>query len=102
MLYLLDHAEWVLLDGATHAYSMISVPLYDTLGPDAVEYITNHAELAVVGCSAAVLPTLLACLPRCPSVRLLVVWGTGAARLPDVPAGSGARLVTLDQVCVVA
>jgi long-subunit acyl-CoA synthetase (AMP-forming) len=51
---------------------MTSVPLYDTLGPDAVEYICNHAELAAVGCSAAVLPTLLSCLARCLTVKLLV------------------------------
>ena len=29
--------EWALLDAAAHAYSMTTVPLYDTLGPDAVE-----------------------------------------------------------------
>jgi hypothetical protein len=29
--------EWVLLDAAAHAYSMVVVPLYDTLGPDAAE-----------------------------------------------------------------
>ena len=34
--------------------------------------MAGHAELAAVGCSAAVLPTLMGCLPRCPSVRLLV------------------------------
>ncbi len=38
-----------------HAYSMVSVPLYDTLGPDAVEYISNHAELAAIACSAQVI-----------------------------------------------
>jgi long-subunit acyl-CoA synthetase (AMP-forming) len=47
-------AEWVLVDSALHAYSMVSVPLYDTLGPEAVEYITNHAELSCVACSAQV------------------------------------------------
>lgn len=26
--------EWCLMDAANHAYGMISVPLYDTLGPD--------------------------------------------------------------------
>ncbi len=90
------------MDSAIHAYSMVSVPLYDTLGPEAVEYICNHAELAAVGCSAAVLPTLLQCLGRCPSVKLLVVWGLGAARLPEAPAGSECRLVTLDQVELIA
>lgn len=65
-------AEWLLFDSALHAYSMVSVPLYDTLGPDAVEFISNHAELAAVGVSAAVLPTLLNVLPRCPGIRVLV------------------------------
>jgi len=65
-------AEWVLVDSALHAYSMISVPLYDTLGPDAVDYICNHAELTAVACSAAVAPVLLQALPNCPKLRLLV------------------------------
>lgn len=69
--------EWVLVDSALHAYSMVSVPLYDTLGPDAVEYICNHAELAAVACSAAVLPVLLQCVARCPSVKCLVGAGRG-------------------------
>jgi long-chain acyl-CoA synthetase len=34
------------------------------LGPDAVEFISFHAELAAVGCSAAVLPMLLSCLHK--------------------------------------
>jgi long-chain acyl-CoA synthetase len=76
-LYSVNCKEWVLLDAAAHAYSMTSVPLYDTLGPDAVEFICNHAELAAVGCSAAVLPTLMSCLHKCPSVKLLVSPGSG-------------------------
>ena len=64
--------EWVLVDAAAHAYSMTSVPLYDTLGPDAVEYICNHAELAMVACSTAVLPTMMQCIARCPTLKLLV------------------------------
>lgn len=71
-LYSVNCKEWALLDAAAHAYSMVSVPLYDTLGPDAVEFISNHAELSAVGCSAAVLPTLLSCLHKCPTVKLLV------------------------------
>lgn len=51
---------------------MVSVPLYDTLGPDAVRYICRHAELAAVACAAAVLPTLLQCLSDCPTVSLVV------------------------------
>ena len=51
---------------------MTSVPLYDTLGPDAVTYICNHAELSVVACSIDVLDTLLKALPDCPTVKFVV------------------------------
>eukprot|EP00198_Chlamydomonas_reinhardtii_P001500 XP_001690836.1 predicted protein [Chlamydomonas reinhardtii] len=95
-IYSVNCKEWLLYDYALHAYGMVSVPLYDTLGPDAVEFIANHAELAAVGVSAAVLPTMLTVLHRCPTVRLLVVWGASGP-LPDPPAGaSHCRLMTLE------
>lgn len=65
-------AGWMLVDAAIAAYSMISVPLYDTLGPDAVTYVCCHAELTVVACSIDVLDTLLKCLPDCPTVKIVV------------------------------
>lgn len=97
-LYSVNCKEWVLLDAAVHAHSMIAVPLYDTLGPDAVEYISNHAELSAVGCSMAVLPTMLQCLPKCPTVKYLLVWGSGGTRLPDPPADCDCRLLPLEAV----
>ena len=65
-------ADWMLVDCALHAYSMVSVPLYDTLGHEAVRYILTHAELQAIACSLAVLPTLLQCLPDCPNVKTVV------------------------------
>mmetsp|Transcript_4030 Transcript_4030/g.6617 ORF Transcript_4030/g.6617 Transcript_4030/m.6617 type:complete len:687 (-) Transcript_4030:388-2448(-) len=98
-LYSVNCKEWVLVDSALHAYSLTSVPLYDTLGPDVVEYVCNHAELSAVACSAAVAPIMVAVLPKCPTVRVLIVYGLGSTgRLPEVPAGSNCRIVSLEQV----
>ena len=36
------------------------------------KYITKHAELAAIACSAKVFPILAQCLPRCPGVKLVV------------------------------
>lgn len=69
----------MLVDSALHAYGMVSVPLYDTLGPDAVEYICNHAGLAAVACSAAVLPVMMQCLAACTTVKLLVRFAQAAS-----------------------
>lgn len=71
-LYSVNRPEWCLIDAACHAYSLVTVPLYDTLGPDSVEFICNHAELAAVCCSVECLPTLAKCLDKCPTVKLVV------------------------------
>lgn len=68
----LSPADWVLVEAACVSYSIVTVPLYDTLGPDAVRYISNHAELRAVACSIALLPTLLPNLQACPSISLVV------------------------------
>jgi hypothetical protein len=72
-------ADWVLVDGACYAYSMVTVPLYDTLGADAVQYICSHAELAAVAVSAPLLGTLLPCLGDVPTVKLVVRFTDGTA-----------------------
>ncbi|KAL7209415.1 hypothetical protein ACSBR1_031035 [Camellia fascicularis] len=38
------------MDHACSAYSYISVPLYDTLGPDVVKYIVNHVDIQAIFC----------------------------------------------------
>ena len=65
------------------SYSIVTVPLYDTLGPDAVRYISNHAELSAVACSVAMLPMLLQSLQGCPSIFLVVRFRVLGARLAD-------------------
>jgi hypothetical protein len=62
------HAEWVVMDAAAHAYSCVSVPLYDTLGPDTVR------------CE----PTLHCAVPRCTFVVLRCAW-LGRPALPPAP-----------------
>ena len=76
-------ADWVLVEAACVSYSIITVPLYDTLGPDAVRYISNHAELRAVACSIALLPTLLPNLQACPSISLVV--RPGLSNQPHMP-----------------
>jgi long-chain acyl-CoA synthetase len=89
----------MLVDAAVHAYGMTTVPLYDTLGPDTVKYIANHAELAAICCSPEALPAVLEVLPGAPSVKLVVVYaGRPHARLPAPPPGAAARLLTLDRL----
>eukprot|EP00192_Tetraselmis_astigmatica_P007297 CAMPEP_0117697424 /NCGR_PEP_ID=MMETSP0804-20121206/29225_1 /TAXON_ID=1074897 /ORGANISM="Tetraselmis astigmatica, Strain CCMP880" /LENGTH=695 /DNA_ID=CAMNT_0005511681 /DNA_START=84 /DNA_END=2172 /DNA_ORIENTATION=+ len=96
-LYSVNCSEWVVLDAACHAYSMVSVPLYDTLGPDAVRYICGHAELSAVACSFSVLPIMLQCLPECPTVKLLIVYGSNGRPMP-YPSTNTCRMVLYEHL----
>ena len=37
--------QWIIADQACLMYSMVTVALYDTLGPEAVVYVINLCEL---------------------------------------------------------
>uniref|UniRef100_A0A9I9CPF4 AMP-dependent synthetase/ligase domain-containing protein n=1 Tax=Cucumis melo TaxID=3656 RepID=A0A9I9CPF4_CUCME len=82
-LYFINRPEWLVVDHACSAYSYISVPLYDTLGPDAVKYIVNHA-----------LVQLLSFLSEIPTVRLIVVVGGQDDQIPSLPSSTGVQVLT--------
>ncbi|XP_035669719.1 long-chain-fatty-acid--CoA ligase 1-like isoform X2 [Branchiostoma floridae] len=45
-----NRVEWTVTEQACNMYSMVIVPLYDTLGPQAVTYIVNQAKLSTIVC----------------------------------------------------
>ncbi|CAI9769006.1 unnamed protein product [Fraxinus pennsylvanica] len=71
-LYFINRPEWLIVDHACSAYSFTSVPLYDTLGPEAVKFIVNHADVQAIFCVTSTLNTLLSFLSEIPSVRIIV------------------------------
>lgn len=71
-LWAQNRPEWHMVDLALASQSLFTVSLYETLGPDATEYIVNHAELACVVCSLPHVPVLLRLAPRLPSLKLIV------------------------------
>ncbi|CAI0460062.1 unnamed protein product [Linum tenue] len=91
--YFVNRPEWLIVDHACAAYSYISVPLYDTLGPDAVKFVVNHADVQAIFCNPATLNTLLTFVSEIPSVRLIVVVGGVDENLPSLPS-SGVKLIS--------
>ncbi|XP_025836034.1 long-chain-fatty-acid--CoA ligase 1 isoform X4 [Agrilus planipennis] len=49
-IYSQNCPEWILTEQAAYCYSMVLVPLYDTLGPDACAFIIKQAEINIVIC----------------------------------------------------
>ncbi|XP_022900131.1 long-chain-fatty-acid--CoA ligase 5 isoform X3 [Onthophagus taurus] len=49
-IYAQNCPEWILTEQALYCYSMVLVPLYDTLGPDACAFIIKQTSINVVVC----------------------------------------------------
>ncbi|XP_012734933.2 long-chain-fatty-acid--CoA ligase 5 [Fundulus heteroclitus] len=45
-----NRPEWIIGELACYTYSMVAVPLYDTLGPEALVFIINQADISTVLC----------------------------------------------------
>lgn len=97
-LYFINRPEWIIVDHACSAYSYISVPLYDTLGPDAVKYIVNHAVVQAIFCVPQTLNTLLSFLSDIPTVRLIVVVGGMDDQIPSLPSSTGVEVITYSKL----
>ncbi|XP_057960478.1 long chain acyl-CoA synthetase 7, peroxisomal isoform X2 [Malania oleifera] len=97
-IYFINRPEWLVVDHACSAYSFVSVPLYDTLGPDAVKYIVNHAGVQAIFCVSQTLNTLLSFLPEIPSVHLIVVVGGFDGFLPSLPSTTGVNILPYSEL----
>lgn len=97
-LYFINRPEWLIVDHACCAYSYVSVPLYDTLGPDAVKYIANHALVQVIFCVSQTLNSLLSYLSDLPTVRLIVVVGGMDDQIPSLPSSAGVQVITYSKL----
>ncbi|CAM6017999.1 unnamed protein product [Sphagnum balticum] len=72
--------EWFMAMEACNGHSIVCVPLYDTLGLDAVEFVANHAEITIAFVQESKLPSMIQALPKClKHLKTLVSFGTFTA-----------------------
>jgi long-chain acyl-CoA synthetase len=50
----------------------VSVPLFDTLGAESVEYIVNHADLSMVVTTVDKIDKLISVAPKCPTLKFII------------------------------
>uniref|UniRef100_A0A0C9RQP3 Long-chain-fatty-acid--CoA ligase n=1 Tax=Wollemia nobilis TaxID=56998 RepID=A0A0C9RQP3_9CONI len=68
--------EWIISMEACNGHGIYCVPLYDTLGADAVEFIIRHAEVSIAIVQESKIPAILKCLPACGDhLKTLVSFG---------------------------
>lgn len=67
-----NREEWVIAAEACNAFGFVSVPLYDTLGADALQHIINETGLTVVVCEPHKAGAVLAVKAQCASLKGVV------------------------------
>ncbi|KAI5661014.1 hypothetical protein M9H77_20337 [Catharanthus roseus] len=68
--------EWIVAMEACNSQAITYVPLYDTLGANAVEFIINHAEVSIAFVQESKISSILKCLPNCSThLRTIVSFG---------------------------
>lgn len=68
--------EWMISMQACNAHALYCVPLYDTLGAGAVEFIINHSEVSIAFVEEKKIPELLKVIPNTTKyLRTLVSFG---------------------------
>ncbi|KAF9112411.1 hypothetical protein BGX27_003416 [Mortierella sp. AM989] len=85
--------EWFISEMSCNCYNLISVSLYDTLGPDAIEYIANHAEIQIIVSSANHIATLLENAEKLPKLKAVVSMDSLRDTVPVPGATSAAQVL---------
>ncbi|NXL72111.1 ACSL5 ligase, partial [Leptocoma aspasia] len=96
-----NRPEWVISEYACYTYSMVAVPLYDTLGPEAIVYIVNKADISVVICDTPAKAEVL--LKNCedkktPHLKIIVLMDLFDKELKDRGAKVGIEILSLQEV----
>ncbi|NWZ92250.1 ACSL5 ligase, partial [Nesospiza acunhae] len=96
-----NRPEWIISEYACYTYSMVAVPLYDTLGPEAIVYIVNKADISVVICDTPAKAEVL--LKNCedkktPCLKIIVLMDLFDKELKDRGVKVGIEILSLQEV----
>uniref|UniRef100_A0A0D9WCE3 Long-chain-fatty-acid--CoA ligase n=1 Tax=Leersia perrieri TaxID=77586 RepID=A0A0D9WCE3_9ORYZ len=81
--------QWIVAMQACNGYSLICVPLYDTLGAGAVNFIIDHAEIDVIFVQDKKIKEVLS--PNCKSAKRVKA-------LVSFTSGTSEEITTADQI----
>ncbi|KAF9149382.1 hypothetical protein BG015_008823 [Linnemannia schmuckeri] len=71
-IWSINRARWTTTDIACVAYNLVSIGLYDTLGPEAVTYGINHSECSIVISSIDHIASLLRNAGNMPGLKSII------------------------------
>ena len=68
-----NRPEWLIAEWGAIAFSNATVALYDTLGPEAAEFILHHADVPILVTTADKVPSVLNLIPKLPRLKAIII-----------------------------
>ncbi|XP_008289726.1 long-chain-fatty-acid--CoA ligase 5 isoform X1 [Stegastes partitus] len=96
-----NRPEWIISELACYTFSMVAVPLYDTLGPDALVFIIDRADISTVICdNQNKAETLLQNREngQTPVLKTIVIMDAFGSELVDRGAKCGVDIVSMQDM----
>ncbi|XP_038985081.1 long chain acyl-CoA synthetase 4-like isoform X2 [Phoenix dactylifera] len=101
-IYGVNCPEWVITMEACNAHGIYCVPLYDTLGPGAVEFIICHAEVQIVFVEEKKIMELLKTFPNSTKfLKTLVSFGKVTPKQREEVENFGVAVYSWDEFLLV-
>lgn len=99
-LYLKNCMEWTITEHATFSIGGITVPMYDTLGPDTVRFIFSETGSKTVVCSRAEIKAVCEAKKSgdCPNLKYAVIVDGIVEDTVSMASDAGIELLSLSQV----
>lgn len=91
-LYSVNRAEWVLAEQGSYMYNICTVPLYDTLGNEAIQYIVNQSELRLIVASKDKIANLIKLKGELASLKWIVSMDPVDEELKKSATDAGCKL----------
>ncbi|KAM4555073.1 long-chain-fatty-acid--CoA ligase 1-like isoform 1-T2 [Odontesthes bonariensis] len=98
-----NRPEWTISELACYTYSLVSVPLYDTLGTEAIAYIIDKASISTIVCDVTdKVGLVLDCVKdTMHSVKTIVLMETPSVSLVERGQQAGIHILSLQEMEVI-
>ena len=96
-LYSVNRSEWILGEQGCFAYNYCTVPLYDTLGKDAILHIMNQTKMEIVVASKDKIAQLIELKAQMPNLKVVVSMDEVDADLKAKANEAGIELLSFSE-----
>ncbi|KAK9765175.1 medium-chain fatty acid-CoA ligase faa2 [Basidiobolus ranarum] len=97
-LFAINRTEWVLAEKAAYLQNFVSVPLYDTLGSTAIEFIINQTEMTIVFATRDKAEILLSMKGKIPTLKKIVLMDQIDEKLMLLASDVSVDIISIVQV----